>query len=75
MTKQKAPPHRIILTLQDDGTMAAKVEGIAGPGCAGATHWLHALGKVVADRNTAEFYRMGSVNDKDGRVLKAGGTW
>jgi len=72
---KKAPPHRIILTLQPDGTMKAKVEGITGPGCQGVTDWLHDLGEVVEDRKTAEFYSMVSTDDKAGRTLKAGGTW
>lgn len=71
---KKKPPHKIRLTLEEDGTLTAKVTGINGPGCQGVTDWLAELGEVVENKPTAEFYRMTTASEKAGRTL-TGGRW
>lgn len=69
---KKKPPHKITLTLEEDGTLTAKVTGINGPGCQGVTDWLAELGEVVEHKNTSDYYRMAAYRVKDGRTLAGG---
>lgn len=70
---KQTPPHTIKLTLQKDGTLTAKVEGINGPGCQGVTDWLEQLGEIVERSPTAEFYSTATTATKTG--LNLGGNW
>lgn len=48
--------HTITLTLDEQGQLVAKVEGIKGPACTDVTKWLQKLGEVTHDENTAEYH-------------------
>lgn len=61
---KQTPPHTIRLKLQNDGTLTAKVEGISGPGCQGVTDWLAALGEIIEDKKTGDFYNLATTTAK-----------
>ena len=50
--------HKIIVTINPDGTTKIKVDGATGTSCKDATKALEAaLGQTVKDEKTADYYK------------------
>jgi hypothetical protein len=51
-------PHEIIIEITEEGEVKAQVEGVAGPGCGPLSEFLNALGVVIEDGETPDFYQV-----------------
>lgn len=48
--------HKIVVTIQPDGSFKSKVVGIKGEGCGKVSKILDEAGTVLTDSKTPEFY-------------------
>lgn len=49
--------HTIDVVIDENGSIQATVNGLPGPACGDVTRWIEALGEVVEDVKTPEYYR------------------
>lgn len=54
---EKANQVAIEITIRPDGTIESKMLGIDGPACSIESKFLDALGKVVKDSPTEDFFK------------------
>lgn len=56
--------HTIRVEIDEEGNVAAQVEGIQGPACGDASKFLDELGVVTRDDPTAEMYQQATAADE-----------
>jgi hypothetical protein len=57
--------HTIMVEIDDDGNVAAKVEGVQGPACGDLSKFLDDLGEVTRDDPTGDYFQAASEWDTD----------
>lgn len=49
--------HKIAIEIDEEGNIAARVDGVKGPACSDISKILDDLGEVVRDEKTPEYYQ------------------
>ncbi len=54
---QNGENQEITVTIDEQGNITARVEGVAGPACKDVSAFLKEMGEVTVDEETSDFYK------------------